>query len=198
MLSEVEISAYFYDKENLITDNITYKAIIETDKQYEVGTWNGNVLTLSTSYLKNDVLYVVIKATYLNNGTEITRQVKAQISKIYGIGTNIYKMLFPDGEKIKVDNSGAVVEPEQLRAEKRVVSKNEENPTDYGKITLEVLPNGNEENFNPYSQIGSSENYLTTKKYYIKANAFLLKLADDIILAESENVGALFFSEVDL
>lgn len=198
LLSEVEISAYFYDKENLITDNITYKAIIETDKQYEVGTWNGNVLTLSTSYLKNDVLYVVIKATYTKDGTEITRQVKAQISKIYGIGTNIYKMLFPDGEKIKVDNSGAVVEPEQLRAEKRVVSKNEENPTDYGKITLEVLPNGNEENFNPYSQIGSSENYLTTKKYYIKANAFLLKLADDIILAESENVGALFFSEVDL
>lgn len=53
---------------------------------------------------------------------------------------------------------GAIVEPEQLRAEKRVVSKNEENPTDYGKITLEVLPNGIETDFNPYSQIGGSEN----------------------------------------
>lgn len=159
MLSEIEISAYFYDKEVLITDNITYKAIIETDKQYEVGTWNNNVLTLPTSYLKNDVLYVVIKATFTDeNGTEITREVKAQISKIYSIGTNVYKMLFPDGEKIKVDNSGAIVEPEQLRAEKRVVSKNEENPTDYGKITLEVLPNGIETDFNPYSQIGGSEN----------------------------------------
>ncbi len=199
LLSEIEISAYFYDKEVLITDNITYKAIIETDKQYEVGTWNNNVLTLPTSYLKNEVLYVVIKATFTDeNGTEITRQVKAQISKIYNIGTNVYKMLFPDGEKIKVDNSGAIVEPSQLRAEKRVVSKNEENPTDYGKITLEVLPNGKEADFNPYSQIGGSENYLTTKKYYVKAKAFLLKLADGIILAESENVGALFFSEVDL
>lgn len=199
LLDEIEISAYFYDKETLITDNITYKAIIETDKQYEVGTWNNNVLTLATSYLKNDVLYVVIKATFTDeNKTEITRQVKAQISKLYGVGTNIYKMLFPDGEKIKVDNSGNIVEPSQLRAEKRVVSKNEENPTDFGRITLEVLPNGNETDFNPYSQIESSENYSESKKYYVKAKAFLLKVSDNVALAESENVGALFFSEVDL
>lgn len=198
LLDEIEISAYFYDKETLITDNITYKAIIETDKQYEVGTWNNNVLTLPTSYLKNDVLYVIIKAIYTKDGTEITRQAKAQISKLYGVGTNIYKMLFPDGEKIKVDNSGNIVEPSQLRAEKRVVSKNEENPTDFGKITLEVLPNGNETDFNPYSQIESSENYLESKKYYVKAKAFLLKVSDNVALAESENVGALFFSEVDL
>lgn len=199
LLDEIEISAYFYDKETLITDNITYKAIIETDKQYEVGTWNNNVLTLATSYLKNDVLYVVIKATFTDeNKTEITRQVKAQISKLYGVGTNIYKMLFPDGEKIKVDNSGNIVEPSQLRAEKRVVSQNEENPTDFGKITLEVLPNGSETDFNPYSQIESSENYSESKKYYVKAKAFLLKVSDNVALAESENVGALFFSEVDL
>lgn len=185
------ISAYMYYKDNLL-DNVTYKACLESDD--EVGTWEGNKVKISTTYLKGDILYLKIKALYyVDEVMQVAKETRVQVSKIYGTdGTKIYKMLFLDGEKIKVDKSGTLIEPSQLRVEKRLVTSSGENPTDYGRITLEVVPNGKEEDYKPYVQVTKDEVYSANTLYFKKVTPTVLKVGDNTILG-NDDVGALFF-----
>lgn len=185
------ISAYMYYKDNLL-DNVTYKACLESDD--EVGTWEDNKVKISTTYLKGDILYLKIKALYyVDEVMQVAKETRVQVSKIYGTdGTKIYKMLFLDGEKVKVDKSGTIIEPSQLRVEKRLVTSSGENPTDYGRITLEVVPDGKEEDYKPYVQVTKDEVYSANTQYFKKVTPTVLKVGDNIILG-NDDVGALFF-----
>lgn len=192
------ISAYLYYKDALVTENVTYKAFL-SDGVSEVGTWNGNSCTISSYFLKGDILYLIIRASYTIDGSNVVkREVQAQVSRLYGLGTNVYKMLFPDGEKVRIDDTGTVLEPTQIRAEKRVANGTSENSTVFGKITIETVPNGTEEEYSPYVKVEDEENYSSKKKYYIKTEPFLIKVSDDTVLGSESNVGALFFKEIDL
>lgn len=192
------ISAYLYYKDELITDNVTYRAYL-SDGVSEVGTWNGNTCTISSTFLKGDILYLIIRATYtIDEMNSVKREAQAQVSRLYGLGTNVYKMLFPDGEKVRIDDTGTVLEPTQIRAEKRIASGTSENPTAFGKITIETVPDGNEEEYSPYVKVEDEENYSSKKKYYIKAEPFLLKVSDGNVVGAETGIAGLFFKEFDL
>lgn len=189
------ISAYLYYMDKQITDNITYKAYLSSGD--EVGQWDGNKVKISTGFLKGDVLYITIKVIYkIDDLNIVEREVQAQISRLYGAdSTKIYKMLFPDGEKVKVDKTGEIIEPEQLRAVKRVASGKSENNTDFGHITLETLPSGNEETYSGYSQVEKSETFSAKKTYYHATVPFLVKAGDNAVIGDGDKSGALFFME---
>lgn len=192
------ISAYLYYKDALLTDDVTYKAYL-SDGVSEVGTWNGNTCTISSTFLKGDILYLIIRATYtIDETNSIKREVQAQVSRLYGQGTNVYKMLFPDGEKVRIDDTGTVLEPTQIRAEKRVANGSSETPTVFGKITIETVPNGKEEEYSPYVKVEDEESYSSKKKYYVKTEPFLLKTSDGNVVGAESNVAGLFFKEIDL
>lgn len=191
------ISAYLYYKDRQLTENVTYKAYLD-DGVSEIGTWDGNTVKISSTFLKGDILYVIIRATYtIDEENSVKRELKAQVSRLYSEGTNIYKMLFPDGEKIKVDDTGSVVEPEQIRALKRVATGDYELDTTFGDITVETVPDGKETEYSPYVQVQETEAYNKKKKYFVKVTPFLLRLSGDTILAAENNTGALFFKETD-
>ena len=189
------ISAYLYYMDKQITDNITYKAYLSSGD--EVGQWDGNKVKISTGFLKGDVLYITIKVIYkIDDLNVVEREVQAQLSRLYGADTTkIYKMLFPDGEKIKVDDTGEVIDPEQLRAIKRVASGKSENNTDYGKITLETVPDGKETDYSGYEKVGSSESFSEKKTYYHATVPFLIKAGENAVIGDGEKSGALFFME---
>ena len=189
------ISAYLYYMDKQITDNITYKAYLSSGD--EVGQWDGNKVKISTGFLKGDVLYITIKVIYkIDDLNVVEREVQAQISRLYGADTTkIYKMLFPDGEKVKVDNTGKVIDPEQLRAIKRVASGKSENNTDYGNITLETVPDGKETDYSGYEKVGSSESFSEKKTYYHATVPFLIKAGENAVIGDGEKSGALFFME---
>ena len=189
------ISAYLYYMDKQITDNITYKAYLSSGD--EVGQWDGNRVKISTGFLKGDVLYITIKVIYkIDDLNVVEREVQAQLSRLYGADTTkIYKMLFPDGEKVKVDNTGKVIDPEQLRAIKRVASGKSENNTDYGNITLETLPGGAETDYSGYEKVGSSESFSEKKTYYHATVPFLIKAGENAVIGDGEKSGALFFME---
>lgn len=193
--SWVYISAYLYYMDKQITDNITYKAYLSSGD--EVGQWDGNKVKISTGFLKGDVLYITIKVIYkIDDLNIVEREVQAQISRLYGAdSTKIYKMLFPDGEKVKVDKTGEIIEPEQLRAVKRVASGNAENDTTFGKITLETLPAGEEKDYSGYSQVEKSEAFSAKKTYYHATVPFLVKAGDNAVIGDGDKSGALFFME---
>lgn len=189
------ISAYLYYMDKQITDNITYKAYLSSGD--EVGQWDGNKVKISTGFLKGDVLYITIKVIYkIDDLNIVEREVQAQISRLYGAdSTKIYKMLFPDGEKVKVDKTGEIIEPEQLRAVKRVASGNAENDTTFGKITLETLPAGEEKDYSGYSQVETTESFSEKKTYYHATVPFLVKAGDNAVIGDGDKSGALFFME---
>ncbi len=195
MSSWFYISAYLYYMDRQVTDSITYKAYLSSGD--EVGTWDGNTVKISTSFLKGDVLYITIKVIYrIDDLNVVEREVQAQLSRLYGADpTKIYKMLFPDGEKVKVDNTGEIADPEQLRAIKRVASGSSENYTDYGNITLETVPNGTEETYSGYEQVSGTETFSEKKTYYHATVPFLLKAGDSAVIGDGEKSGALFFME---
>lgn len=192
----IYFSAYLYHKDEVVKDNITYKAYLK-DGTSEVGFWDGNTVRISTSYLKGDVLYLTVKASYAADELNVVRKESSvQISKLYGAdNTKIYKMLFNDGEKVKVDDTEEIVDPGQLRVTKRVATASGENNTDYGSITLETVPDGAESGFEAYSAVEENEEYSVKKSYYSTTEPFLLKIADGEVLGESEKTGALFFEE---
>lgn len=185
------LTAYFYYQDRLLKDT-EFKVYLDSGD--EVGFWEGNQVKISTSYVKGDVLYLTLKAIYyVDDVMQITKEEKVTVVKIYGTdGSKLYKMLFLDGEKVKVDNTGKVIEPTQLRVEKRVVGASGENPTDYGKVTVEVVPNGKEEEYQPYIQVAKDEEYSEATTYYKKNSPFVLKVGDNTVLG-TEEVGALFF-----
>ena len=189
------ISAYLYYMDKQITDNITYKAYLSSGD--EVGQWDGNKVKISTGFLKGDVLYITIKVIYkIDDLNIVEREVQAQISRLYGAdSTKIYKMLFPDGEKVKVDKTGEIIEPEQLRAVKRVASGNAENDTTFGKITLETLPAGEEKDYSGYKKVETSEAFSEKKTYYHATVPFLVKAGDNAVIGDGDKSGALFFME---
>ena len=189
------ISAYLYYMDKQITDNITYKAYLSSGD--EVGQWDGNKVKISTGFLKGDVLYITIKVIYkIDDLNIVEREVQAQISRLYGAdSTKIYKMLFPDGEKVKVDKTGEIIEPEQLRAVKRVASGNAENDTTFGKITLETLPAGEEKDYSGYKQVETTESFSEKKTYYHATVPFLVKAGDNAVIGDGDKSGALFFME---
>lgn len=193
--SWVYISAYLYYMDKQITDNITYKAYLSSGD--EVGQWDGNKVKISTGFLKGDMLYITIKVIYkIDDLNIVEREVQAQISRLYGAdSTKIYKMLFPDGEKVKVDKTGEIIEPEQLRAVKRVASGNAENDTTFGKITLETLPAGEEKDYSGYSQVKTTESFSEKKTYYHATVPFLVKAGDNAVIGDGDKSGALFFME---
>lgn len=187
-------SAYLYYKDEVVNENVTYKVYLK-DGTSEVGFWDGNTVRISTSYLKGDILYLTVKAVYEIDELNIVRkEASVQVSKLYGADSSkIYKMLFNDGEKVKVDDAGEVVDPEQLRVTKRVAGASGENNTDYGDITLEIVPDGTESDFEPYSKVEENESYSVKKSYYNTTVPFVLKIEDGTVLGESEKTGALFF-----
>ena len=143
------------------------------------------------------MLYITIKVIYkIDDLNIVEREVQAQISRLYGAdSTKIYKMLFPDGEKVKVDKTGEIIEPEQLRAVKRVASGNAENDTTFGKITLETLPAGEEKDYSGYSQVKTTEAFSAKKTYYHATVPFLVKAGDNAVIGDGDKSGALFFME---
>ena len=195
MSSWFYISAYLYYMDSQITENITYKAYLESGD--EVGSWDGNRVKISTTFLKGDVLYIKIKVIYkIDDLNVVEREVQAQLSRLYGAdSTKVYKMLFPDGEKIKIDNTGEVSDPEQIRAIKRVASGTSENNTDYGNITLETVPDGEEKAYSGYEQVASTETFSEKKTYYHAAVPFLVKAGDSSVVGDGDGSGALFFME---
>ena len=195
MSSWFYISAYLYYMDSQITENITYKAYLESGD--EIGSWDGNRVKISTTFLKGDVLYIKIKVIYkIDDLNVVEREVQAQLSRLYGAdSTKVYKMLFPDGEKIKIDNTGEVSDPEQIRAIKRVASGTSENNTDYGNITLETVPDGEEKAYSGYEQVASTETFSEKKTYYHAAVPFLVKAGDSSVVGDGDGSGALFFME---
>lgn len=189
------ISAYLYYMDRQITESITYKAYLSSGD--EVGQWDGNRVRISSSFLKGDVLYITIKVIYkIDELNVVEREVQAQISRLYGADTTkIYKMLFLDGEKVKVDNTGEVADPEQLRVTKRVASGKSENNTDFGHITLETVPDGKEAGYSGYEQVGESESFSEKKTYYHATVPFLVKAGENAVIGDGEKSGALFFME---
>lgn len=189
------ISAYLYYMDRQITENITYKAYLSSGD--EVGQWDGNRVKISSSFLKGDVLYITIKVIYkIDELNVVEREVQAQISRLYGADTTkIYRMLFLDGEKVKVDSSGEIADPEQLRVTKRVASGKSENNTDFGHITLETVPDGKESGYSGYEQVGESESFSEKKTYYHAAVPFLLKAGENAVIGDGAESGALFFME---
>lgn len=189
------ISAYLYYMDRQITDNITYKAYLSSGD--EVGQWDGNKVKISTGFLKGDVLYITVRVIYkIDDLNIVEREVQAQISRLYGAdSTKVYKMLFPDGEKVKVGNTGEIVDPEQLRAIKRVASGKSENNTEYGNITLETVPNGKETDYSGYEKVGNSESFSEKKTYYHATVPFLVKAGENAVIGDGEANGALFFME---
>ena len=190
------ISAYLYYMDNELTENVSYSAHLADGS--EVGTWENNKVKISSLFLKGDILYITIKAVYkIDDENSITRTLDAQITRLYGAdSTKVYKMLFNDGEKVKIDDTGEVVEPEQLRVTKRVTNGESENNTEYGKITVENYPQGLETDYNAYNQVESTETYSTSKTYYHKALPFLIKADDNSVIGDGDGNGALFFEEV--
>lgn len=189
------ISVYLYYMDRQITESITYKAYLSSGD--EVGQWDGNRVRISSSFLKGDVLYITIKVIYkIDELNVVEREVQAQISRLYGADTTkIYKMLFLDGEKVKVDNTGEVADPEQLRVTKRVASGKSENNTDFGHITLETVPDGKEAGYSGYEQVGESESFSEKKTYYHATVPFLVKAGENAVIGDGEKSGALFFME---
>lgn len=185
------LTVYFYFQDRLLEDT-EFKVYLDSGD--EVGFWEGNKVKISTSYVKGDNLYLTVKATYyVDEVMQITKEEKVSVVKIYGTdGSRVYKMLFLDGEKVKIDNTGKVVEPTQLRVEKRLVDSSGENPTDYGKITVEVVPNGKETEYQPYIQVANDEEFSESTIYYKKNSPFVVKVGDNSILGTEEG-GALFF-----
>lgn len=185
------ISAYLYYKD-ILEENVTYKALIDGN---EVGNWTDNQCKISLSYLKGDKLDILIKAT---NKDGYTRYDTATISKIYA-GENgditLYKMLFENGEKIKVSTDGNY-EPSNISVNKRKVSTYGETNTDYGRIEVEYFPTDIKKEYNKFDKISDSETFDSTQIYYEKFEPVLISFGDDEVLAvDSENV-ALFFERV--
>ncbi len=189
------ISAYLYYLDRQLTDNITYKAYLPSGDQ--VGQWDGNKVKISSTFLKGDILYITIKATYkIDDSNIIERTLDAQISRLYGAdSTKIFKMLFPDGEKVKIDNTGEVMEPEQLRVTKRVATGTVENNTDFGHITIETVPGGKESVYSAYQKVEEDEAFSEKKTYYHAAIPFVVKADEDKIIGDGSKSGALFFME---
>lgn len=189
------ISAYLYYKDAALTENVEFKAYLN-DGVSEVGTWDGDTVRISSSYLKGDILYITIKAVYtLDSANTLEKTLKAQVSRLYSDSVNIYKMLFPDGEKVKVDDTGKVVDPTQIRALKRVKAGNVEDDTRYGYITLEVLPSGagTEAEYEPYDKVETTDSYGSDKTYYESHKPFLLSAGDGYVVGAEEDVAGLFY-----
>jgi len=104
-------------------------------------------------------------------------------------------MLFPDGEKVKIDNTGEVLEPEQLRVTKRVATGTVENNTDFGHITIETVPGGKESVYSAYQKVEEDEAFSEKKTYYHAAIPFVVKTDEDKIIGDGSKSGALFFME---
>lgn len=194
----IYFSAYLYYKDEVVNENVTYKVYLK-DGTSEVGFWDGNTVRISTTYIKGDILYLTVKAVYEIDELNIVRkEADVQISKLYGADSaKIYKMLFNDGEKVKVDDAGEVIDPDKLRVTKRVATASGENNTGYGNITLEIVPDGTESDFEAYSKVEENENYSVKKSYYNTTVPFVLKIEDGTVLGESEKNGALFFEETE-
>lgn len=186
------IYAYLYEADELLPD-VEYAAYIDGAK---VGIWDGNKVKISTSYLKGDTLDIELTADY--DGT--TRYATATVSKLYAGedgDLTLYKMQFPDGEKIKVDAGRTKYEPKALRVFKKKNTSEGEFDTNFGYITTEFVPGTEgEKPFETYEQVKDSESFETEKEYFGKYKPFLLSLGNEEVLGDNKGNALVFYERV--
>ncbi|MBR0127637.1 MAG: hypothetical protein IJL99_05190 [Firmicutes bacterium] len=191
-LEWVHITATLYYMDNDISEDTVFTAEVDGA---EVGFWDGNTVKISTSYLRGDVMTVRIKALY----DGYTRFANATVAKLYAGEDGMirfYHMLFPDGEKIKVDAARQNYDPEHIRVLKRVDTESGEFATDYGYITTEFVPDADgrgEEEYEQYRKVGEEEVFDPQKKYYARYKPFLLSLGGELVLGE-DSAALIFYS----
>jgi len=190
-----DISAFLYYANEYVTSNVIYKAYINDSV---VGIWgkdgkDRNIVTISSSYLKGDILEIKIVATAEIRGETYERTAIATINKVFTAESSIiYKMLLPDGEKIKTDSEYKEFNPSIIRANKRKVTSKGETDTNYGKITVETSPVGEEIDIKETFQL-TEDIYVSDKDYYTKYQPVMLKIDDNTVIAVSKDIAGVFY-----